>query len=226
MQRSCGVMVSTLDFESKDPSSSLGRTSLFFFLFFFFSLPFFSPSFRSPLFFLFFFFFPPFTHFPLSPFSPFFFLFSLLLNSFHFNFFASPFPLILFCSTLLLFPLPSFQFSYLYFHLISVLFFAASISFPPCISCSFSFTHSFIHAFIYSNWYRCRERDFLKKIHESMEREGKVFCPYSLFLSTNFEEFFFPLQVLIPVFALGRAQELCILLETFWYVSRVAELQD
>lgn len=25
-----------------------------------------------------------------------------------------------------------------------------------------------------------------------------------------------PLQVLIPVFALGRAQELCILLETFW----------
>lgn len=26
----------------------------------------------------------------------------------------------------------------------------------------------------------------------------------------------FPLQVLIPVFALGRAQELCILLETFW----------
>ena len=29
------------------------------------------------------------------------------------------------------------------------------------------------------------------------------------------------LQVLIPVFALGRAQELCILLETFWYVSQV-----
>ena len=25
-----------------------------------------------------------------------------------------------------------------------------------------------------------------------------------------------PPQVLIPVFALGRAQELCILLETFW----------
>lgn len=42
---------------------------------------------------------------------------------------------------------------------------------------------------------RCRERDFLKKIHECLEREGKV---------------------LIPVFALGRAQELCILLETFW----------
>lgn len=42
---------------------------------------------------------------------------------------------------------------------------------------------------------RCRERDFLKKIHECMERGGKV---------------------LIPVFALGRAQELCILLETFW----------
>uniref|UniRef100_A0A146ZT16 Integrator complex subunit 11 n=1 Tax=Fundulus heteroclitus TaxID=8078 RepID=A0A146ZT16_FUNHE len=42
---------------------------------------------------------------------------------------------------------------------------------------------------------RCRERDFLKKVHESVERGGKV---------------------LIPVFALGRAQELCILLETFW----------
>lgn len=42
---------------------------------------------------------------------------------------------------------------------------------------------------------RCRERDFLKKIHECLERNGKV---------------------LIPVFALGRAQELCILLETFW----------
>ncbi|XP_068096702.1 integrator complex subunit 11 [Hyperolius riggenbachi] len=42
---------------------------------------------------------------------------------------------------------------------------------------------------------RCRERDFLKKVHESVEKGGKV---------------------LIPVFALGRAQELCILLETFW----------
>lgn len=42
---------------------------------------------------------------------------------------------------------------------------------------------------------RCRERDFLKKVHETIERGGKV---------------------LIPVFALGRAQELCILLETFW----------
>lgn len=31
-----------------------------------------------------------------------------------------------------------------------------------------------------------------------------------------------PLQVLIPVFALGRAQELCILLETFWWVQRAA----
>ena len=30
--RSRGVMVSTLDFESKDPSSSLGGTSSFFFL--------------------------------------------------------------------------------------------------------------------------------------------------------------------------------------------------
>ncbi|XP_070540424.1 integrator complex subunit 11-like isoform X2 [Ptychodera flava] len=42
---------------------------------------------------------------------------------------------------------------------------------------------------------RCRERDFLKKVHECIEKGGKV---------------------LIPVFALGRAQELCILLETFW----------
>ncbi|XP_067573321.1 integrator complex subunit 11 isoform X3 [Pseudorca crassidens] len=42
---------------------------------------------------------------------------------------------------------------------------------------------------------RCRERDFLKKVHETVDRGGKV---------------------LIPVFALGRAQELCILLETFW----------
>ena len=45
--------------------------------------------------------------------------------------------------------------------------------------------------------YRCRERDFLKKLLECVEKGGKV---------------------LIPVFALGRAQELCILLETLWYV--------
>jgi len=42
---------------------------------------------------------------------------------------------------------------------------------------------------------RCRERDFLKKIHSTVENGGKV---------------------LIPVFALGRAQELCILLESYW----------
>eukprot|EP00742_Colponemidia_sp_Colp-10_P009000 GILJ01009780.1.p1 GENE.GILJ01009780.1~~GILJ01009780.1.p1 ORF type:complete len:648 (+),score=86.46 GILJ01009780.1:130-1944(+) len=42
---------------------------------------------------------------------------------------------------------------------------------------------------------RCRERDFLKQVHECVKNGGKV---------------------LIPVFALGRAQELCILLETFW----------
>ena len=42
---------------------------------------------------------------------------------------------------------------------------------------------------------RCRERDFLMKVHDCIERGGKV---------------------LIPVFALGRAQELCILLETYW----------
>lgn len=42
---------------------------------------------------------------------------------------------------------------------------------------------------------RSRERDFLKKIHRCVENGGKV---------------------LIPVFALGRAQELCILLEQYW----------
>ena len=42
---------------------------------------------------------------------------------------------------------------------------------------------------------RCRERDFLKKVHNCVEAGGKV---------------------LIPVFALGRAQELCILVETYW----------
>ena len=42
---------------------------------------------------------------------------------------------------------------------------------------------------------RCRERDFIKKVHGCLDRGGKV---------------------LIPVFALGRAQELCILLETYW----------
>jgi integrator complex subunit 11 len=42
---------------------------------------------------------------------------------------------------------------------------------------------------------RLRERDFLKRVHETVARGGKV---------------------LIPVFALGRAQELCILIETYW----------
>ncbi|CAI4231936.1 unnamed protein product [Auanema sp. JU1783] len=42
---------------------------------------------------------------------------------------------------------------------------------------------------------RARERDFLRKIHERVQGGGKV---------------------LIPVFALGRAQELCILLESYW----------
>lgn len=37
---------------------------------------------------------------------------------------------------------------------------------------------------------------------------------YLFFKMFDFLSFF---QVLIPVFALGRAQELCILLETFWY---------
>jgi integrator complex subunit 11 len=42
---------------------------------------------------------------------------------------------------------------------------------------------------------RSRERTFLQRVHQTVERGGKV---------------------LIPVFALGRAQELCILLETYW----------
>ena len=42
---------------------------------------------------------------------------------------------------------------------------------------------------------RIRERDFLKRVHRCVDRGGKV---------------------LIPVFALGRAQELCILIETYW----------
>ena len=42
---------------------------------------------------------------------------------------------------------------------------------------------------------RSREREFLKQVHSTLEKGGKV---------------------LIPVFALGRAQELCILLETYW----------
>lgn len=42
---------------------------------------------------------------------------------------------------------------------------------------------------------RLRERKFLKNVHKTVERGGKV---------------------LIPVFALGRAQELCILIESYW----------
>lgn len=42
---------------------------------------------------------------------------------------------------------------------------------------------------------RQRERTFLQRVHRCVEKGGKV---------------------LIPVFALGRAQELCILLDTYW----------
>src|SRR4051812_44749771 len=42
---------------------------------------------------------------------------------------------------------------------------------------------------------RTRERDFLKKVHDCVTGGGKV---------------------IIPVFALGRAQELCILIESYW----------
>ena len=47
---------------------------------------------------------------------------------------------------------------------------------------------------------RARERDFLKKVHDCVKSGGKV---------------------LIPVFALGRAQELCILIESFWERSKL-----
>lgn len=42
---------------------------------------------------------------------------------------------------------------------------------------------------------RLREREFLKKVHECVAMGGKV---------------------LIPVFALGRSQELCLLIESYW----------
>lgn len=42
---------------------------------------------------------------------------------------------------------------------------------------------------------RVREKDFLARVHSTVEKGGKV---------------------LIPVFALGRVQELCILIETYW----------
>ncbi|ORX94047.1 hypothetical protein K493DRAFT_315677 [Basidiobolus meristosporus CBS 931.73] len=42
---------------------------------------------------------------------------------------------------------------------------------------------------------RSRERDFLQKVHDCVSQGGNV---------------------IIPVFALGRAQELCILIETYW----------
>lgn len=45
-----------------------------------------------------------------------------------------------------------------------------------------------------------REKMFLKKVVQTIERGGKV---------------------LIPVFALGRAQELCILLDTYWHRTHI-----
>lgn len=42
---------------------------------------------------------------------------------------------------------------------------------------------------------RARERDFLNKVHQCVQEGGKV---------------------LIPVFALGRAQELCVLIDGYW----------
>jgi integrator complex subunit 11 len=50
---------------------------------------------------------------------------------------------------------------------------------------------------------RARERDFLQKVHEAVAAGGKV---------------------LIPVFALGRAQELLILIESYW--ERMSDLHS
>lgn len=50
---------------------------------------------------------------------------------------------------------------------------------------------------------RSRERDFLKKVHECLERGGKV---------------------LVPVFALGRVQELCLLVESYWERMRLGHI--
>lgn len=59
---------------------------------------------------------------------------------------------------------------------------------------------------------RARERDFLNKVHETIQRGGKVNLKEEIF----FWLFILCFKVLIPVFALGRAQELCILLESYW----------
>jgi integrator complex subunit 11 len=54
---------------------------------------------------------------------------------------------------------------------------------------------------------KTRERDFLKRVHDTVEKGGKVaFVNKEIFI----------VEVLIPVFALGRAQELCILLDSYW----------
>ncbi len=50
---------------------------------------------------------------------------------------------------------------------------------------------------------RGRERDFLKKVHQAVAMGGKV---------------------LIPVFALGRVQELCILIESYWERMGLGEI--
>jgi integrator complex subunit 11 len=61
---------------------------------------------------------------------------------------------------------------------------------------------------------RARERNFLKRVHACVEAGGKVCTPHVrgccdvMCVAC--------VQVLIPVFALGRAQELCILIDTYW----------
>ena len=58
---------------------------------------------------------------------------------------------------------------------------------------------------------RTRERDFLKKVHACVARGGKVSCQSCRRVVSSVAW-----QCLIPVFALGRAQELCMLLNAYW----------
>jgi integrator complex subunit 11 len=78
---------------------------------------------------------------------------------------------------------------------------------------------------------RIRETEFLARVHAAVERGGKGLLKYLFWLFNTF--FWFSEEkkknydcwfadfgkVLIPVFALGRVQELCILIETYWQVS-------
>lgn len=56
----------------------------------------------------------------------------------------------------------------------------------------------------------------MKNVYDCVEKGGKVRTYlFSMVAPKNISSFALR-QVLIPVFALGRAQELCILLDTYW----------